>query len=687
MREGGAAATAHNLPAQTSSFVGRVETLATCTRMLAETRLLTLTGIGGSGKTRLALKLAEDALDTFRDGVWLVDVAPLTEPGRLVEALATVLEVRDEPGRALVDGVVGKLVSRRALVMLDNAETQNPACADLAARLLRDCREVKLLVTHRESLGIEGETLFTVPTLSVPTTEPRSAADAATSEAVRLFCERARAAQPAFELTDANAAAVAEICRRLDGIPLALELAATRVKLLGVEQIRARLGDRFKLLARSGSGAPSRQQTVLAVIQWSWDHLLPPEQDLLRRLAVFTGGWTLERAAAVCSESGDEFEVLDLLTRLVERSLVVVQHAVASGTRYRFLESVWRFALEKLDADPELPGLRARHLETFTAFAERSEVRMTGKDVAAALREIKEEEENLLAALAWSPNAPNGAEQGLRLVTGAYRMWSITGQFALGLRASSDALAHDTERKPTPIRAKLLVRTAGFALFIGDCRAIGDTKGVARALAGLGVVAMYQSRFEDAWRIGEESLATYEQLGEKRGVAMALHNLATVDWLFGRGDHGRARFESALALLRATGDSVTEALCLASLASALVRVGEPALAQQRLQQAFALLAKLEMPREAVFSLEALAEWLFTVGRAGDTARMLAAAAKARAELGTPLMPHEEKEVGALATRTRATIGDAEWSSQQSAGYRLSLPDALAEGNLLANSVQ
>src|SRR5436190_6613969 len=237
--------------------------------------------------------------------------------------------------------------------MFDNSEPQSDACAVLGSRLLRDCPEVKLLVTHRESLGVEGETIFTVPTLSVPTAAPRGAGDAAASEAVRLFCERARAASPAFELTDTNAAAVAEICRRLDGIPLALELAATRVKLLGVEQIRARLDDRFKLLARAGAGPPSRQQTVLAVIQWSWDHLLPPEQDLLRRLAVFTGGWTLERAAAVCSETGDEFEVLDLLTRLVERSLVVVQHRLDHGTRYRFLESVWRFALEKLEQLPD----------------------------------------------------------------------------------------------------------------------------------------------------------------------------------------------------------------------------------------------------------------------------------------------------------------------------------------------
>src|SRR5262249_34942230 len=197
------------------------------------------------------------------------------------ETLAAVLEVRDEPGRTPLDGVLAKLATRRALVLLDNAEAQGEACAALASRLIRDCRDVKVLVTHRESLAAEGATTVTVPTLSIPAGAPRGAEDAAGSEAVRLFCDRARSASPAFELTDANAAVVAEICRRLDGIPLALELAATRVRLLGVEQIHARLDDRFKLLARSGAGAPSRQQTVLAVIQWSWDHLLPPEQDLL----------------------------------------------------------------------------------------------------------------------------------------------------------------------------------------------------------------------------------------------------------------------------------------------------------------------------------------------------------------------------------------------------------------------
>jgi tetratricopeptide (TPR) repeat protein len=218
-------------------------------------------------------------------------------------------------------------------------------------------------------------------------------------------------------------------------------------------------------------------------------------------------------------------------------------------------------------------------------------------------------------------------------------------------------------------------------------REIGDVKGIARALGGLGVVAMSQSRYEDAWQVGEQSLAAYEQLGEKRGVAMALHNLATIEWCLGRGDLGRARFESALAMLRELGDTVTEALCLSAVAMSLVRLGEPKLAQARLREACALLGRLETPREAVYLLEALADWLFAAGRPADGARFLAAAASARAAVGLPFMPHEANDVGVLAARTREAIGDSEWARQQEAGGRLALTDALVEGGALANSVQ
>ena len=701
MREGEAVATPHNLPAQATTFVGRETTLAECTRALAETRLLTLTGMGGSGKTRLALKLAEAQFDAFPDGVWFVDVAPLTEPERLIEALAAVLGVRDEPGRTLHEGVLAWLKPRRTLVMFDNSETHAQACAALIRQMLAACPDVKVLVTHRAPLDVEGETIFTVPTLAVPAAGVHTAEAADRSEAVRLFRDRARTASSEFELTDANAATVAEICRRLDGIPLALELAAARVRLLGVEQIKARLGDRFKLLTRAGSGAPSRQQTVLAVIQWSWDHLLPPEQDLLRRLAVFNGGWTLERATAVCSESGDEFEMLDLLTRLAERSLVVLQRMGDGEMRYRFLESVWRFALDKLESHIENGALRERHLAAFLALAEQAETDLAGARMEQTIATLLPEEENLLAALTWSAEADDGAQRGLRLACGVHRFWSILGRYALGRRAIEEVLARDTARTPTPARAKALTRAAGFALVMGDhaaarphleeslenCRSIGDRKGVARALAGLGVAAMFQSRLEEALHVGEESLALYQELGERRGVAMALHNLATIEATLGRGDLGRARFESALALLRAANDRSTIALCLSGLASSLLRGGDRAAAAAPLLEALALAHELDAPREGVFAVEASAEYLLAFDRPADAARLLGAAANTRARVGIPMMPTEKTEQVLLVSHIESALGPDEVARCSAEGERWAPDQSRVEAMALVNSVR
>jgi predicted ATPase len=700
LREGEAVTTPHNLPAQATSFVGRQQTLEECARALAETRLLTLTGIGGSGKTRLALQLAEGELEKFHDGVWFVDVAPLTESERLVESLAAVLGVPDEQGRPLIAGVTAWLKPRHALLVLDNAETHSAACGALATELLRACPSVKLVVTHRAALELEGETLYTVPTLDIPDESVRTAAAADASESVRLFCERARAASTAFQLTDDNAEAVAEICRRLDGIPLALELAAARVRVMAVDQIRARLGDRFKLLTRSGTGASSRQQTVLAVIQWSWDHLLEPEQDLLRRLAVFTGGWTLERATSVCSDDGDEFGVLDLLTRLVERSLVVVRHVDGGHVRYRFLESVWRFALDKFEAHAEHAVLRERHLAEYLALVERLAPALEGADLANAMKELVPDEENILAAMAWCEHAEQGVERGFRLLLATNRFWGVRGRYALGMRLAGDALKRDTSHEPTPLRAAMLTRFAGFALPLGDyeagrpvleeslaiSRSNGDRKGEARALAGLGVVAFFQSRFEDALMINSESLQLYESLGQRRGVAMTLHNLAYSELTLGIGDHGRAKFESALAMLRESGDRSTEALCLGSLASTLTRLGLLEEARGRLVECFAALADLEAPREGVEGLDALVEWLVTCGRLAEAARMLGAAVAARASLGLPRMPIEEEATVKREQRLIAELGAAETARARAEGAALSLVQALAEAAALANGV-
>ena len=701
LREGEAVHTPHNLPAAATSFVGRESTLAECTRALAETRLLTLTGMGGSGKTRVALKLAEEQLDVFTDGIWFVDIAPLTEPGRLIETVAATLGVRDEAVHTLIEHVRSWLAPRRALLLFDNAETHPAACRELAGELLRHCPQVKLLVTSREPLGADGETIYTVPALGVPGAGVRTAAAAEKSEAVRLFRERARAALPEFELRDDNAAAVAEICRRLDGIPLALELAAARVRLLGVEQIRARLGDRFKLLTRSGAGAPSRQQTVLAVIQWSWDHLLEPEQDLMRRLAVFTGGWTLERATLVCSDSGDEFEVLDLLTRLAERALVVLQRAADGSVRYRYLESVWRFALERLEPHLEHAAMRDRHMAAYVAFAEQAEKRMTGAAVAAAVREIDAEEENILAALAWCAQAHDGVSLGLRLAAAVHRFWSIEGRFTVGRRVLDEALARDRERRTTPERAKALARAAGFALLAGDyvaaeplleesrqlSRALGDRKGEARALAGLGVCTMYQSRLEDSVRYGEQSLALYEELGEMRGVAMSHHNLGSLEHMRGNPEQAVEHFKAALGLLAASGDATTETLVRAALGWSSMKLGDLAGAHAELRRCSVLLGDLGAVREAVYVIHVLAQLLHAVGRSGDAARILGASDAMCANAGMSLLPWEQHELDELTDQLAVDIGREAVASAKQAGALLTLDQSLAEVKALLDSVK
>ena len=693
LREGGTVAAPHNLPTPATSFIGRAATLLGCENALRETRLLTLLGMGGSGKTRLALRLAETRRDSFADGVWFVDVAPLADPDRLDEALAAALGIRDEAGRTLLDGIAHALAGRRALVLLDNAETHLAACVRLTSRLLASCPDLKILVTSREPLALEAETTFTVTSLGVPAKGPIDAAAVSGYDSALLFAERAKAVLPDFEITDDNAGAVAEICRRLDGIPLAIELAAARVLMLGVEQIRARLDDRFRLLRGTGMGADSgRHRTVREVIQWSWDHLHESERALMRRLAVFSGGWTLERASVVVAEDANEFDVLDLLTRLVARSLVVVDRDRRGNARYRFLESVWRFAQEMFAVDPERDTVRDRHLATYAEFAKHVGVELMGSGLAHAVAEVAREEENFLAALAWCDHAADGGRRGLQILGGIYRAWSIRGHYAAARRLIEQGLKRDANREPSVERARILTRLSGFAATMGDYpaaaraleeslrifRALDDAPGIASVLGGLSVMAMIEGRYEDAWKLCEECRAAYERQNQPRGVAMALHNMGTLEWVGGRGDHGRANFESALALFRRVGDHGTEALCLSALASSLVRVGEPEAAEKRLCECLRLLEHLEAPRESLYTLEAVAELMIATGRMSESARILGVAKAARVALGAPLMPHERIEVEKLALRIAEAVGSETYDREMANGERLSLAEGLAE---------
>lgn len=314
------------LPLPLTSFIGREREIATVRGLLEQTRLLTLTGAGGSGKSRLALEVVRQVASEFPHGVGWVELAALSNPDLVPQQVAAALGLREEGGRSRIEALLEWLRDRSLLLVLDNCEHLVDACATLADTLLRGCPGLKVLATSREALAVAGERAWLVPPLSLPAAEPASARERAEAEAVQLFVERAQAVLPTFELTDANAAAVAEICRRLDGIPLALELAAARVKVLSPEQIRDRLGDAFRLLTSGGRTALPRHRTLRAAIDWSYDLLEEPKQLLLQRLSVFSGGFTIEAAEAVCAGGPIEsWEVLDLLAQLVDRSLVVMR--------------------------------------------------------------------------------------------------------------------------------------------------------------------------------------------------------------------------------------------------------------------------------------------------------------------------------------------------------------------------
>ena len=411
----------HNLPSQATSFVGRAAELAELRSLLSGgSRLVTITGPGGIGKSRLALQVAAEALDGAGDGVWLVELAPVADPELVARTVAAVLGVREEPGRPVPDTLADAVGDRPLLMVLDNAEHVLGAVAKLADAMMRSCPRACLLVTSREPLGISGEHVFRIPALPVPPADLAAPGQLAAFESVQLFTERASMHRQGFVLDDDNAAAVASVCVRLDGIPLALELAAARLGSLSVPEISSRLDHRFRLLTGGSRTALPRHQTLRALIDWSYDLLNPEEQIVLDRLSVFAGGWTLAAAEAVTS-AGDsgEWQVLDRLAALVDKSLVQADETQGS-TRYRLLETVRHYAAERLAqrAGAELDETRAAHRDYYLALVETAGAHLRGPDEAVWLDRLEAEFDNIRAALAFSLADPGTAEPGLRLAAG-----------------------------------------------------------------------------------------------------------------------------------------------------------------------------------------------------------------------------------------------------------------------------
>jgi predicted ATPase/DNA-binding CsgD family transcriptional regulator len=554
-----------NLPAARSSFVGREREMEEIERGLATTRLLTLTGAGGSGKTRLAVEAARDLVGAYPDGVWLVELAPLSEGALVPKEVAEALGVPERPAQSLDDTLVEVLRDRELLLLVDNCEHLLDATARLVDRLLDSCPRLSILATSREAIGVEGEARWPVPPLSVP--EDGSSEKLEGYESVRLFVERAGGRDPSFILSPQNALALTEICGRLEGIPLAIELAAARVGTLSLEQISARLASSLDLLTRGGRTAEPRQRTLKGALDWSHELLEGPEKVLFRRLSVFAGGWTLKTAETVASGDGvEESGILDLLSGLVEKSLVLAEEHETSGLRYRMLEPVRQYAGEKLEDAGEGEAVRCRHAEFFLALAEQARPELRGPEDKRWLERLEREHDNMRAALSFALESED-AELALRLSGALGTFWHMHSHSDEGRKWLEAALASD-KRAPAVVRIKALEALYWLAFDRWDH---DRAQAIAREAMELSAGVEIESRLSaslrimsagPAWMRGdyqrgeqllEESLEISREVGDRIMIAEALIQLAITAWGMGDVERGKEIYEEGAALCREAG--------------------------------------------------------------------------------------------------------------------------------------
>jgi predicted ATPase/class 3 adenylate cyclase/DNA-binding CsgD family transcriptional regulator len=595
----------HNLPSQATSFVGRAAELAELRSLMSGgSRLVTIVGPGGIGKSRLAVQVAAEALDGAGDGAWLVELAPVAEPELVARTVAAVLQVREEPGRPVLDTLADAVGDRRLLVVLDNAEHVLGAAAKLADVMTRCCPRACLLVTSREPLGISGEHVFRVPSLTVPPADMAAPGALAAFESVQLFTEHASMHRQGFAVDEANAAAVAAVCVRLDGIPLALELAAARLRSLSVPEISSRLDQRFRLLTGGSRTALPRHQTLRALIDWSYDLLNPDEQLLLDRLSVFAGGWMLAAAEAVTSR-GDraEWQVLDRLAALVDKSLVQADETHGS-TRYRLLETVRHYAAERLAqrADAELDDARAAHRDHYLALVEAAGAHLRGRDEAVWLDRLEADFDNIRAALAFSITDPGSAEPGLRLAAGLRWFCQMRGHGGEVLEALSVLLERPDARMPTRVRARALTVSCHLLNHYGDdslipslageairiARGFGDAAVIASALSQLCWYRFERGDLPAAQAQIDEGVDLARATGDPRLIADLLGRRAVFKGEVGDLDGAFADNQEGLALSRTAGDNYRVVITLANLGIYELAAGEPQAARAHLQEASTL---------------------------------------------------------------------------------------------------
>jgi non-specific serine/threonine protein kinase len=722
----------HNLPRRLDAFIGREREVRTIGRLIEEVPLLTLTGAGGCGKSRLAIEVARGRMGSFPGGVWLVELAPLGDPARVPHAVARALGCKEIPRETIGDALVRFLQGRKALLILDNCEHLLAATAELAETLMRSCPELMLLATSRETLGIAGEARFHVPSLAVPQAANESGAALEPVESVRLFAERARAGQTGFRVTDDNAPAVAQICRRLDGIPLALELAAARVRTMTPAEIARRLDDRFSLLTEGSRTSLPRHHTLRALIDWSWDLLEPAERTLLQRLSVFAGGWTLDAAERVCSGPDmPEWRVVDLHSRLVEKSLVEMT-AEGPGepgrSRYRILETVRQYARELTDpaSDAEV---RRRHRDFYLAMAEEAEPQLRGAEQTRWLARLGVEHENLRTAFATALADPDGATETCRLAGALGRYWMVRGHWTEGNDQCREALRKCAT--PTDARARTLNAAGNLAFHLGRYdeagthhadaleirrllgnrhdeamslnnlgevarlrgdyaraaeyyrqaesiqREIDDRWGLAVSLNNLGEVAQNQGDYEAARTYHEQACSYWPELGDRWGLAFSLSNLGFVASKRRRFDEARDCYQRTLSLARELGDRYKIALALRQLGEVATEQRDWESAARSLHESLNIRRELGDREGVADSLESVAVLLTSIDHPAPAARLLGAAEVIRELIRAPAPAGRREDLVRAADELARSLGVERCRLERDRGRGLGLGDAVA----------
>jgi len=686
-----------NLPPQPTRFIGRERDIeAIRARLLdPDTRLLTLTGPGGTGKTRLALQAAAAARDAFADGVFFVPLAPLSDPGLVLPTIAQALGVAESPGQAIGDTLAAALRGKRLLLLLDNFEQILPAATPVMT-LLADAPTLTALATSREPLHVRGERLYPVQPLMVPRPPLPPLEALSQYEAVRLFIARAQDVAPGFAVTNETAPAVAEICARLDGLPLAIELAAARTRLLPPDALLARLSNRLKVVTGGSKDLPARQQTLRAAIDWSYSLLDPGEQILFARLAVFVGGRTLEAVEAICDVNGDlPVDVLDGVESLLDKSLLRREVGGGSEPRLVMLETIHEYARERLAASSETPQVERAHALYYLALAEEARPHLLGPQQTVWLARLEHDHDNCRAALSLWVNKGTASGESLRMVTALWRFWLMQGYFSEGRRWIEIALAKGEHASPQ-LRAGALNGMGNLANQQGDYkraqmwfeesltlrRTIDNTGDIADALNNLGVVAKNQGEYERAAALYEESLALSRESNNIVGIASALNNLGLV--AYEQGDYGRsmALYEESLALKRTVGNSWGISGTLLNLANVAFARGDYEGASTLYRESLVISRDSGSRKLVAQGLEGCA-WVAIARNTPYRAARLGGAADAlRTTLGMPLVLSDQafhhEAVQALHRALDVEVCATTWAAGRALSPEMAIAEALGD---------